>query len=242
MPTHTQANAPLGAGYHGFSGPPPHRLIDDEPPRRRGPAMAAGLTAALALGLGFGLWAKPDLLRLPKPMAPSPATAAATGPDGQVKIVVNPARPAPAPTPAPSAAPLEVLPPDMAAAARAQVEREAMRPVIPPPAATLPDPTVEAAPAPAPRARPAFNCADASTPSERMVCGDQRLAAADRRMDQAYRRAVAAGAPPAELRAEQDDWLMIREDAARYSSQAVADAYRQRIDELERMTGPAGGW
>jgi uncharacterized protein len=37
------------------------------------------------------------------------------------------------------------------------------------------------------------------------------------------------------LRDEQDDWLAIRESAARYSRSAVADVYRQRIRELNAM-------
>jgi uncharacterized protein len=65
-----------------------------------------------------------------------------------------------------------------------------------------------------------------------MVCSDPDLAAQDREMARAYRRALAAGVSPAALRADQRDWLSIREDAARHSRRAVADIYRQRIDEL----------
>jgi uncharacterized protein len=70
-----------------------------------------------------------------------------------------------------------------------------------------------------------------------MVCRDPGLAAMDRSMKQAYAAAVAAGAPTDELAADQEDWLEVREEAATYSRRAVADIYRQRIDELDAMAG-----
>jgi hypothetical protein len=46
---------------------------------------------------------------------------------------------------------------------------------------------------------------------------------------------VGSGIPYRELRAEQDDWLSIREQAARRSPEAVASIYRQRIGELNAI-------
>ena len=70
--------------------------------------------------------------------------------------------------------------------------------------------------------------------AEDMVCEDDRLSAADRRLNAAYRAALASGAMPRDqLRAEQQDWLAVREDAARRSIRAVDSVYRQRIAELE---------
>ena len=86
-----------------------------------------------------------------------------------------------------------------------------------------------------PRTRPSFDCRYAGSLSEEMVCADPQLAAADRRLAQAYDRAVAAGVPRRYLRAEQDDWLAIREQAARRSPGAVADIYEQRTAELNDM-------
>jgi uncharacterized protein len=68
-----------------------------------------------------------------------------------------------------------------------------------------------------------------------MVCADPELAAADRRLNRAYERAIQAGVPRRYLRAEQDDWLSIREQAARRSPRAVANIYDQRIAELNDM-------
>jgi uncharacterized protein YecT (DUF1311 family) len=93
----------------------------------------------------------------------------------------------------------------------------------------------EAAPAPPPQIRASFDCRDARTPSQQMVCSDPRLAEADRRMNRAYQAALAAGAPQEDLRYEQADWLAIREDAARRSKRAVMNIYEQRTEELEAL-------
>jgi uncharacterized protein len=69
-----------------------------------------------------------------------------------------------------------------------------------------------------------------------MVCGDAELARTDRRLQRAYDRALASGAMPRrELREEQQDWLSIREQAARRSPEAVRSIYEQRIGELEAL-------
>jgi len=202
----------------------------DESPRNGGIPLAAllvGVAAALALGVGFGVWARPDLLKPFAPMAARSATVAGTG---QVSIVVDPAREAAPPTPKPGG-PLEVLPPDMAAAARAEAERA----IAPAPVAGE---ALQPEAAPVKHGQPSFDCREAASPAERMVCANAGLSGADRRLAHAYDRAIAAGVPPDELRAEQDDWLSIREDAARYSADAVADVYNQRISELEHLAGP----
>lgn len=68
-----------------------------------------------------------------------------------------------------------------------------------------------------------------------MVCADRRLARLDQRMKRAYEAALAAGASPGRLRRDQEEWLDVREDAAAHSRAAVADIYRQRIEELEDL-------
>jgi uncharacterized protein len=72
-----------------------------------------------------------------------------------------------------------------------------------------------------------------------MVCSDPGLAAADREMARAYRRAIDAGMDPADLRQEQQDWRAVREVAARQSRRSVAEIYDQRIHELDRMATDA---
>src|SRR5438552_6937279 len=122
-----------GGTYHGFSDappavPPPRR--SRRPPRRA--MIAGGVIAALALGLGFGFLAKPNL----RPAAPDAPMRAVTPAAGAMDIEVNPPAPLPAVKPAGK---LEVLPPDMAQSAR---PAQASIPMIPP---QSPDLTVPAA-------------------------------------------------------------------------------------------------
>lgn len=227
----------------------PHEYRQPAPRRRGVPRgmLLAGIGIAVLLGLLFGFLARPDIAGradAPEPMEPvttAAAEAAAT------PMPVEVLEPAPPETPAPSA-PLEVLPAEMAEAA------EARAPVRPPRPQPRPEPTartqaseVAAAPvlppigrAPAPRAEPSFDCRYARSPSEQMVCGDAELAALDRRLDRAFQEAVQSGIPYRALRAEQDDWLAIREDAARRSPRAVESVYRQRIRELDALAEPLG--
>ncbi len=81
---------------------------------------------------------------------------------------------------------------------------------------------------------PSFDCRYARTRAELMVCEDPRLAAADRRLAAAFRRAVDGGAPYGPLRRQQDRWLAARERAA-VSPEAVHMVYQQRIAELENI-------
>ncbi len=85
---------------------------------------------------------------------------------------------------------------------------------------------------------PSFNCRYARTRAEMMVCEDPRLAAADRRLAAAFRRAVDSGVPYGPLRRQQDRWLAARERAA-VSPEAVHMVYQQRIAELENL---GEGW
>jgi uncharacterized protein YecT (DUF1311 family) len=211
---------------------------DDRPPWRQ-PRLVGGAAAIAALGLLLGLAMRPEIAVSEGPTPMQPVTPPVDG--GQMDIVVNAQKP-PAPV---QAAPgkLEVLPPDMAAAApRAVVPAAPARRFAQAPRASEPEPLVAPDPlprlaevSPRERVRPSFECRDARTRAEAIVCNDPALAAADRRMNQAFRRAVRSGAPYDQLRGEQDDFLSIREQAARRSPEAVASIYAQRIDELDAM-------
>jgi uncharacterized protein len=80
-------------------------------------------------------------------------------------------------------------------------------------------------------ARPSFNCRNARSTSERMVCSDPVLAAADWRLHNVFERAWANTSDRRALRAEQDRWLRAREGAAPDPG-AVLQVYEARIDEL----------
>lgn len=251
MPT-DHAGGPLrnfgpADSYHGFSGAAP-------PPRRRrfpqltGRNIAIGTAIALVLGVGGGLLLRPNIDNAnvgepPKPMAAVPI---------QVER--------PPPETVTSNGKLEVLPPDQAAAARAtittpDVSASFSLPAAPPPA-PLPEPAPRVAdarpliapppvrsgpPLSAPAPRTGADCSGARSTAESMICSDPDLAAADRELNRAYRRAMQAGAvPPGALRADQRDWLSIREDAARHSRRALAQVYQQRIDELNDAARSSG--
>ena len=231
------------ATYRGFSGPDP---VGDRLPRRRRLAplsrnrLMIGAAAAVALGLILGVWARP---RLDAGGSASPAEAAAAGPAVPIEV----ARPAPPPQPK-SAGKLEVLPPGVAEAARAQAapaRPPILAPAPPIPAEPQPAPVASpprAAEWPAPTARASFDCASARPGAEQIICSDPALASEDRTLARAYRRALASGAaPPGALRAEQRDWMAIREDAARRSRRALADVYRQRIEELNSLAAEGEG-
>jgi len=202
-----------------------------------GAGVLCGVAAAVALG-----WPARSPDEAP-PAAPARAPVAGEAPSIRVEVTAPPSLPIP-PPPRPSQR-LEVLPARVAeaptAAAPAAPPPVAVA-VAPPPAApeaaSVARDATTATPAPAPRR---FNdCRDAPSPAMEMVCSDMRLAAADRRMKRAYAAALAAGAPEEELRLDQEDWLDIREQAARISRASVVNIYRQRIDELQAMAD--GRW
>jgi uncharacterized protein YecT (DUF1311 family) len=144
----------------------------------------------------------------------------------------------PPPVAAAAAGKLQVLPPGAEAAARAAPVEAPAAPAPPVEIPGPPPPLPRVEPSAPPPGRLADGCA-AGSPAEQMVCADPRLAAADRDLNRAYRRAMAAGVSPQMLRSEQRDWLAIREDAARRSPRAVANIYAQRIDELNAMADDA---
>ena len=221
-----------------------------------GLALIAGIAVALAWSLTPGIRpapearppaavAAPSAARLQAEAAPpqaAPSALALTLPAAPPFLAWNPLGSRPAPPEVPASAPPVQVP---AQAADPIGERlAALAQTLAPPAPTpQPQPAPAQASEPAPpaqaRVQPAFDCAAARTAAQQMICGDPELAAADQRMNRAYRAALAAGAPEDELRSEQQDWLGIREDAARHSRNAVASIYEQRIDELRRWRADA---
>lgn len=227
-----------------LDGEPPLTLEPRDPrptrPRVGRKALLGGVTIACVLGLGLGLAARPQLItdQARPPMQP----AAANAPEGQLDVVM--AEPAPAPPPPPGP-PLETLPPDIVAPPpglappppeppAAPIPRPAPAPPRAPQAPWAPEPPLAADPIWGVE-RPSFDCRNAGSLAEEMVCTDAVLAAADRHMARAYRRAERSGAPIEALREDQDEWLAYREEAALRSPRAVAAAYDRRIGELEAI-------
>jgi len=205
--------------YNGFAGaselPPPLPKARRLPSRK---IVLGGVAAGLALGAVLGLAARPQLGNSaadPAPMQPAPRAA-------MLNVEVN----APPPLPAPkSKGRLEVLSPDLAKVPPRIVAVSAP-PHIDPRSAVGPEP----------------DCSTAESAAERLVCEDPALARADRRMQQAYARALRSGAMPRrDLRYEQLDWLAARESAARRSPFEVRSLYEQRIDELNALSEDGRG-
>lgn len=180
------------------------------------PMVLAGVGGACVLGLAIGLLARPQL-------AEDTREPGSMKPVEQMQIEIDRDEP----LPAVKGAKLELLPPGLTAP----------RPATPtPPARVLPP--REIAPPARPLARgPSFDCADSASAAEELVCGDAALAAQDRRLADAWRRALDAGVPMHRLRRQQQRWLDAREDAARHAPEEVSDLYDQRIQELDEVAG-----
>jgi uncharacterized protein YecT (DUF1311 family) len=178
------------------------------------PMVLAGVGGACVLGLAIGLLARPQL-------ATDTREPGSMKPVEQMQIEIDRDEP----LPAVKGAKLELLPPGLTVP----------RPATPtPPARVLPP--REIAPPARPLARgPSFDCADSASAAEELVCGDAALAAQDRRLADAWRRALDAGVPMHRLRRQQQRWLDAREDAARHAPDEVADLYDQRIQELDEV-------
>jgi uncharacterized protein YecT (DUF1311 family) len=196
------------------------------PPRRvRRPGkgvIAIGVLLACLLGLVGGYAMKPVLNEEIGPgkshrMVPLPQEPRGLG----IQVL-----PGPVSQPQDNAAPAEAPPPDLPDPAPASEEAARNAPPAP----------VERAAEPAPPpAHPSFDCSYIRSPAEQMVCADPQLAAADRRMAQAYRQALNAGVPHQILDRQQAAWMAARDDAARDGPAAVADVYGERIAELQGM-------
>ncbi|WP_372785132.1 hypothetical protein [Phenylobacterium sp.] len=254
-PPHAGA-ARAGAWGDGAWGDPDLADRPDGPPvRRRASGLAIGLIVSLVAAAAIALawtatpaWGPapdreaardPNAPRLQAELAPVPSPAQ---PAFAMSLRGEPLpRPGPVPTLPTSPSPVVAAspPPPAPAAARSAPPQEAVARSEPPPAPAA-APAVLAPPPAQARLGTGPDCALARSLGQQLACEDPELADADRRMTRAYRAALAAGAPPDELRAEQQDWLSIREDAARHSHRAVAEIYEQRIEELRQWEADAG--
>ena len=178
------------------------------------PMLLAGVGAACVLGLALGLLARPQL-------APDSRAEGSMKPVDQVQIQIDRDEPLPAVT----GGKLELLP---AGTPRAQAPvRPAVQPI------NDIEPAAPSEPARPVSRGPSFDCARSESAAEAMVCNDEALAAQDRTLATAWRRALDSGVPTWRLRRQQQSWLDAREEAARNSPEDVSDLYDQRIRELQ---------
>lgn len=90
-------------------------------------------------------------------------------------------------------------------------------------------------------AEPAYDCSKASHEIEELICGNERLAALDRKMDEVYRQAMKA-LPENEKKKQkalQRGWIKGRNDCWKADDRAacVSLDYDQRITELQIISG-----
>jgi uncharacterized protein YecT (DUF1311 family) len=222
----------------------PERLNREPPPpprpsrrvRRPGKGLiGVGVLMACLLGLVGGYAMKPVLNEDTGPQKPHRTVSMPQEPPGLgIQVLPGPAPQLPDVAPAEEAPPPDL--PDPAPASEEEARNSPPAPVEHPGPPPIQAPEPEPAPPPARVVtRPSFNCRYARSQAERMVCTDPQLAAADRRMAQAYRQALDAGVPRQILDRQQAAWMAAREDAARFGPAAVADVYGERTAELQGM-------
>lgn len=103
-----------------------------------------------------------------------------------------------------------------------------------------PVPAEAAETTPAAKIPPSFNCKYAATRAEKLICGDDELAALDRELNRAYRQLDRTAGPLREqIATEQRGWRIGQRDACGDAA-CVADAMRQRIIVLDSQRASLG--
>jgi uncharacterized protein YecT (DUF1311 family) len=109
--------------------------------------------------------------------------------------------------------------------------------------AVAPPSTTPAAPVettPTAKIPPSFNCKYAATRAEKLICGDDELAALDRELNRAYKQLDRTAGPLREqIAAEQRGWRIGQRDTCGDAA-CVADAMRQRIIVLDSQRASLG--
>ena len=175
----------------------------------------------------------PEAVPTPETGAPpQPIEVAAAPPPAVLAERPAPRRQPPAATPVRTAPPPRAAPSPRAAPPRVAV---AQRPA---PAPRAPEQVARREPAAAAQrgaSRPSFNCRNARSRSERLVCGDGQLARQDRAMSSEFYNALASadGRQRAALRSTRDRFLRDRDRCS--SPDCVARAYANRVEEIRAI-------
>lgn len=108
------------------------------------------------------------------------------------------------------------------------------------PAVAAPATSEPAAATPSAKIPPSFNCKYAATRAEKLICGDDELAALDRELNRAYKQLDRTAGPLREqIAAEQRGWRIGQRDVCGDAA-CVADAMRQRIIVLDSQRASLG--
>ncbi len=78
-----------------------------------------------------------------------------------------------------------------------------------------------------------FDCAKASTATEKLICSDTKLSALDEQLTAAYKTASETATDKSALKTQQRDWLKQKRNACT-NVDCLTKTYQQRIDELNQ--------
>ena len=173
-------------------------------------AVALSIVGALGLGMGLGVWMTPMLGDNNPFLAPRAETAPLA-----MSLTVPAALDI-----APTAA--EVLPAEPKPRTKAADPPRKLKVATARTEALAP-------------ARTAGGCSPDGSRTKVTLCADPAIAAADLDMEGAFQRALHSGAPVKALRAGQQAWLVLRDEAARRSPTDLAEAYEQRVSDLNAL-------
>ncbi len=82
-----------------------------------------------------------------------------------------------------------------------------------------------------------FNCHEASTPTEKAICGDRYLSQLDSKMGKIYKKA----ARHANIKQEQRDWISHRNNNCGANTDCLYDMTKARINDLRHHIRRGGG-
>jgi uncharacterized protein YecT (DUF1311 family) len=98
-----------------------------------------------------------------------------------------------------------------------------------------PTPSQQSAPSPQPTNpqawSPSFNCANASTSQEQLICSSQELSEADVKMAETYKKALSISADREKIKAEQRKWMAEKRNKCG-DAECILKAYNDRMFEL----------
>lgn len=83
-------------------------------------------------------------------------------------------------------------------------------------------------------ASPSFDCLKASSGSERLICSNVELVAADARLAHVYKNALSGSADKGKLKREQNMWRISKRDACS-DAECILNTYNSRMTELEAL-------
>ena len=86
-----------------------------------------------------------------------------------------------------------------------------------------------------PLSGPSFDCAKASTPVEKMICGNKEVAGLDKKLAQVYKQTLASSSNSEELLASQKKWLTGQRNKCS-DALCLKKAYEARIKDLNALT------